>query len=166
MARREVVQHRGQQGIAEVAAHRAPRAPTGCVKRGRASFSVAKQPNRGSEPQRPSSDERPCPASASCGQSARYSRKQLAHRAGLPLAFAAPIRARPIFAPPTVQSSPDLTIPTANHVRFAALRISSIGLVQGVGGTGESMPWISKSPLGGSRTPGRDVRLGVKGAVG
>jgi hypothetical protein len=76
---------------------------------------------------------------------------------------APPINARPISLD---QSSCELTIPTANQVRFAALRISNMGLAQGVGGTGESTPWISKSPLGGSSTPGRDVRLGVKGAVG
>jgi hypothetical protein len=69
-------------------------------------------------------------------------------------------------ARPTVQWSwPEPKIPTANHPKFAALRINSIGLTQGVGGTGESMSLIWKSPVGDSGTPADDVRLSVKGAA-
>src|SRR5258706_12813817 len=70
-------------------------------------------------------------------------------------------------ARPTVQSSlPERKIPTANHPKFAALRIKSMGLVQTSGGSGESVSLILKSPLGDSVTPALDERLSVKGAVG
>jgi hypothetical protein len=59
-----------------------------------------------------------------------------------------------------------LKIPTANHPRFAALRIKGIGLMQAAGGSGESVSSILKSPFGDSKTPADEDRLSVKGAVG
>src|SRR5712675_1781443 len=70
-------------------------------------------------------------------------------------------------ARPTVQSSlPERKIPTANHPKFAALRIKSMGLMQISGGSGERGSSISKSPLGVSVTPAVPARLSVTGAGG
>jgi hypothetical protein len=60
-------------------------------------------------------------------------------------------------------------IPTANHPRFAALRIKSIGLaVQGTGGSVVpffSVSLIWKSPVGDSATPALDVLNCLKGVA-
>jgi hypothetical protein len=57
---------------------------------------------------------------------------------------------------------PGLKIPTANHgLPEPVLRINSIGLSQVVGGTGESLSLIWKSPVGDNVTPVNVVSLSV-----